>query len=63
MLMVQTSTPSPSRLASSLNRRVSVSQTGVSRDGTALRMTTLPRAWLSRTGWSPLSMAVKSGAA
>src|SRR5690349_2452650 len=62
MLTVQTSTLPPSLPASTLNFRVSVSHTGVSSDGTALSTMTLPRAWLSLTGCSPLSSAVKSGA-
>src|SRR5688572_32220916 len=63
MLIVHTSTPEPSAPASWLKRRVSVSQTGVSSEGTALRMTTLPAAAdLSETGWSALSVTVKSGA-
>src|SRR5215471_6922757 len=63
MLTVQTSTWSPSLEASSLNRRVSLSQTGVSRDGTALKIKTLPRASLSLTVCRELSTAEKSGAA
>src|SRR4030095_518078 len=61
-LIVQISTLPPSFAASWLNRRVSVSQVGVSSDGTELRMMTLPFASLSFTGLSPLSSAVKSGA-
>jgi hypothetical protein len=61
-LIVQISTSLPSFAASWLNRRVSVSQVGVSSEGTELRITTLPFASLSLTGLSPLSSAVKSGA-
>src|SRR6185437_14160008 len=62
MLTVHTSTPPPSLPASVLNLRVSVSHTGVSSEGTAVSTMTLPRAWLSLTGWRLLSTAVKSGA-
>src|SRR5215472_1735259 len=63
MLTVQTSTWSPSLEASSLNRRVSLSQTGVSSDGTALKIKTLPLASLSLTVCRALSTTEKSGAA
>jgi hypothetical protein len=62
MLMVQTSMPSPSFDASSLNLRVSVSHTAVSSEGTELSMITFPLASLSLTGWSEVLIAVKSGA-
>src|SRR5688500_11067725 len=62
MLIVHTSTPL-SLPTSWLKRRVSVSQVGVSREGTDDRMRTLPRPSASVTGFSPLSPAVKSGAA
>src|SRR4029453_281112 len=63
MLIVHTSTPPGSLPASVLKRRVPVSHPGVSSEGTALRMTTLPLASLSFTGARALSTAVKSGAA
>src|SRR5256884_1391340 len=62
MLIVHTSIPGPSLPASWLNRRVSVSHTGVSSDGTELRMSTLPFASLRRTAWRLVSAAVKSDA-
>src|SRR3989454_746749 len=62
MLIVHTSIPGPSLPASWLNRRVSVSHTGVSSDGTELTMSTLPFASLRRTAWRLVSTAVKSGA-
>src|SRR3989442_10608202 len=62
MLIVHTSIPGPSLPASWLNRRVSVSHTGVSSDGTELRRSTLPFASLRRTGWRLVSTAVTSGA-
>src|SRR5438093_56567 len=62
MLIVHTSIPGPSLPASWLNRRVSVSHTGVSSDGTELRRSTLPFASLWRTAWRLVSTAVKSGA-
>src|SRR2546427_290946 len=62
MLIVHTSIPGPSLPASWLNRRVSVSHTGVSSDGTELRRSTLPFASLRRTAWRLVSTAVTSGA-
>ena len=50
MLIVHTSTLPPSLPASSLNFRVSMSQTGVSSEGTAERIRTLPLLAESFTG-------------
>src|SRR5512139_3950431 len=53
----------PGRPAASwLKRRVSVSQTGVSSDGTALRILTFPRKSASVTWANPVSTTRKSGA-
>src|SRR2546422_691715 len=62
MVIVHPSIPGPSLPASWLNRRVSLSHTGVSSDGTELRMSPLPFASLRRTAWRLVSTAVKSGA-
>ena len=62
LLIVHTSMSSPRLVASSLNRLVSVSHTGVSSDGTELSITTFPLALFKLTGWRPVSSATKSGA-
>ena len=62
MLIVHTSTPSPRPAASWLKRRVSVSQVGVSSDGTLDSTMTLPRASASRTSLRSVATAEKSGA-